>query len=70
MNRLDKYGWPDIWHPDKDSWFVGVWHTNFDLLCVRRCETEEEAEKWLSPEGHSFLEAIDKAEKLLKTLST
>ena len=63
MNRLDKYGWCDIWYPVKDHWYVGIWHNNFDLLCVKWCTTEEEAEKYLSPMGKSLLDAIDKAEK-------
>ena len=70
MNRLDKYGWPDIWYPDKNCWYVGFWNTKFDLLCVKRVETLEDAELSLSPEGNTLLDAIDKAEKLLKTLST
>lgn len=37
---------------------VGVWTgPDGDLLCVRRCETAEEAERWLSPPGRIILDA-------------
>lgn len=35
-------------------WHAGVWTgPDRDLLCVKPCDTAEDAERWLSPGGHS-----------------
>jgi hypothetical protein len=65
---MDLMGWTDAWvlgrsriswHPwRRDSAHVGVWTgPHHDLLCVRHCETNEEAEAWLSPSGRTILGA-------------
>ena len=34
------------------GWFAGVWTgPQRDLICVKKCDTNQEAEIWLSPEG-------------------
>jgi hypothetical protein len=46
-------------------WHAGVWTgPGRDLLCVRRCATFVEADRWLSPAGWTPLEAIQRAAKL------
>jgi hypothetical protein len=38
-----------------DGWMVGVWTgEQGDLICVKRCETNAEAEKYLSPGAPTF----------------
>lgn len=47
--------------------FGGRWHAGVftgpqhDLICVKQCETNEEAERYLSPGAHSIAEAIEAA---------
>jgi hypothetical protein len=69
LNLIDKYEWTDIWHPDRDSWFVGSWDKRKDLCILKICETEEEAERYLSPEGKTLTKAILKAERKLLRLA-
>jgi len=74
-NQLHKHNWCDIWYAcpspsgidTPDRWCVGVWTgPQNDLICVKHCKTNEEAEKWLSPGGNDIFEAIEKSEKLLE----
>ena len=72
MNRMY---WQDVWflgynHPAaswrkftrRDSAYVGVWTgPQNDLICVRHCETNEEAERYLSPGGYTILHAALKS---------
>jgi hypothetical protein len=62
-------GFTHIWyaHPGpknfrwRDRWHAGVWTgPHADLLCVKKCDTKEEAEKWLSP-GSSTIDGAIKA---------
>jgi len=40
-------------------WHAGVWTgPQQDLVCVKHCETNEEAERWLSPGGWTPEEAV------------
>ncbi len=40
-------------------WHVGVWTgPEADLLSVRYCDTNAEAERWLSPGGRTILTAV------------
>ena len=59
---MHSFGWDAVWCPDStsflynllsgDRYIVGVWTgPDKDLLCLKRCETTEEAEWWLSPGG-------------------
>lgn len=47
--------------------FGGRWHAGVftgpqhDLICVKQCATNEEAERYLSPGAHSIAEAIETA---------
>ena len=50
-------GWREL-IPAKDGCLVGTWTgPDRDLLCVRECDTTEEAERWLSPAGRTILHA-------------
>jgi len=65
-------GWDAVWyaHPGKlwwalkwpGRWHVGTWTgPHGDLICVRRCDTREEAERYLSPSGKTIFSATIKA---------
>jgi hypothetical protein len=67
---MDRCGWDAVWFlggnglvPGWRFWqrrhcYVGTWTGPAgDLLCVRRCETADEAEHWLSPAGRTMLDA-------------
>lgn len=42
--------------------FAGVWTgPQQDLICVKHCETNEEANKWLSPRAYTIVGAVFKA---------
>lgn len=46
----------------RHRWHVGVWTgPHKDLLCVKYCDTVEEAETWLSPGGSTATVAAVKA---------
>lgn len=56
--------WRDLWRYLRwdGRWMVGVWTgPQRDLICVRHCDTNEEAERWLSPGSHTILGATLKA---------
>lgn len=62
---MDYMGWQDIWHPNPGQWFMGVWTgPQDDLLCIKKCRTREEANRFLSPEGKSIDDACIKAMKM------
>lgn len=70
---MRKYGWEAIWFPDATypgpraprRFYVGTWTgPDGDLLCVRPCETKEEAETALSPPGASVRDAALRAAAL------
>jgi len=45
-------------------WHVGFWTgPQLDLVCIKKCKTNEEADRYLSPGGRTILSAT------LKTLS-
>lgn len=53
----------------KGRWHCGVWTgPQNDLLCLIKCDTNEEGEKWLSPPGDTPLDAIAAAEIKIKSL--
>lgn len=68
---MERYGWRDIWFLGsnglrrgpfrfigREVCFVGVWTgPDRDLLCVKECATQEEAEQWLSPAGRTIAHA-------------
>jgi hypothetical protein len=70
---MHRMGWADIWyaHPGNfgmrhfrrryiwpGRWGVGVWTgPQNDLLCIKRCDTNEEAERCLSPLAPTALAA-------------
>jgi len=46
----------------RDACLVGTWTgPDNDLLCVRRCRTAEDAEKYLSPAGWTITDAAIRA---------
>lgn len=63
-------GFSDLWyaHPGPGSylsarsgprWHAGIWTgPERDLLCVKHCNTNAEAERWLSPGGWTPEEAV------------
>ena len=63
--------WNDIWyaHPGdfrtnlkQGRFHVGVWTgPQMDLICIRKANTNSEAEKYLSPGGRTILEATIKS---------
>ena len=61
---MKAYGWTDLWYIGDDllsrpSWLAGVWTgPDNDLICLQHCETNEEAEQYLSPAGWSIAEAL------------
>ena len=55
-------GFQELWSPGKGSWFAGVWTgPQFDLICVKKCKSNPEAEIWLSPSGKTPEEAVEHA---------
>ncbi len=84
---MEHYGWPDVWFLGSNGLrrgpfkfigpgvcFVGVWTgPDRDLLCVKECETRDEAEKNLSPAGwtiaHAAIRSWLKSVKPLRTKS-
>lgn len=71
---MDHFAWEAVWAPHSgyrakwrrhcfgSSWFVGTWTgPDRDLICVRDCDTSEEAERWLSPPGRTILHAALRA---------
>jgi hypothetical protein len=61
---MHKMGWTDIWYAHaeylmKSRWFVGLWTgEQNDLICIKRCNTNQEAEKYLSPAASSIFLAV------------
>jgi hypothetical protein len=76
---MSHYAW-EVWMPNTgqrrppwalfaDGFHVGTWTgPDGDLLCVRKCETAEEAERWLSPPAPTILLACLRALWRRKTL--
>lgn len=70
--------WTAIWyaHPGPltpeeagPRWHAGVWTgAEGDLLCVKRCETNEEAERYRSPGAGSIVGAVEAAAQALAAL--
>lgn len=69
---MHRFGWDTVWCPKSpnflrnilwgDRYIVGVWTgPDKDLLCLKKCETREEAERWLSPGGVTMGVAMLKA---------
>lgn len=56
---LEPLPWWQSWRAIScGSFLVGRWTgANGDLLCVKACETNKEAERWLSPPGYTILDA-------------
>jgi hypothetical protein len=68
---MEHCGWRDIWFLGSNGLrrgpfrfvgpgvcFVGVWTgPDRDLLCVKECQTSDEAERWLSPAGWTVAHA-------------
>jgi hypothetical protein len=76
---MHHFGWTDIWyaHPGGSfrrnfSWggrfHVGVWTgEQHDLICVKKCSTNEEAERLLSPGARTiWLAALRSAWRRLR----
>jgi hypothetical protein len=56
---MEYFGWDSLWHPNPGQWYVGIWTgPDRDLLCVKHCETAEEAEQCLSPQGECYEDAF------------
>jgi len=62
---MDCMGWTDVWyaHPGPwrtpKRWHAGIWTgPQLDLICVRRCDTNAEAERCLSPGASTILGAV------------
>lgn len=54
--------WDAIWCCGGTAWFAGTWTgPQRDLICLKVCDTNKEANEWLSPEGITPEEAIKKA---------
>jgi hypothetical protein len=80
--KMAFYGFTNIWYsnpwpigssPTHDTpgqrWFAGVWTgPENDMLCLKICATNEEAEQWLSPAGYDLRDAIELAIKKLEDL--
>lgn len=67
---MHQYGFTDAWyaHPGEghyhqdDTWHIGFWTgPGNDLICVKRCDTKEEAEEYLSPGASTPFKALKKA---------
>jgi len=69
---MHKYNWTDIWYAHPGPWIspinlrkrycVGIWTgRDNDLLCLKKCKTNPEAEIWLSPAGSLIITALIKA---------
>lgn len=68
---MRRYAWDSIWCCSgvrllndlrRGVFYVGEWTgPDRDLICVKRCETSEEANRWLSPRGRTPLIAAVKA---------
>lgn len=76
-----KYGWSQVFYANpwtkgdtpkkdwKERWMVGVLTgPDLDLICLKRCHTKEEAERYLSPGGDDIIDATINAIKKLKKL--
>ena len=51
-------------------WACGVWTgPQNDLLCLKECDTNEEANEWLSPMGYTPKAAALKARKKMREFS-
>jgi hypothetical protein len=61
-------GWPS-WsygHKGLRRFFAGTWTgPQLDLICVKECDTNEVANRWMSPEGKTPEDAIEFALRLL-----
>ena len=62
---MHRMGWTDIWyaHPGPmkphHDWYAGIWTgPQHDLICVRRCDNNEDAEFCLSPGADTILGAV------------
>lgn len=55
--------WDAIWYADRGPRLAGLWHVGTwtgperDLVCIRRCATNEEARLALSPSSRTLLGA-------------
>lgn len=68
---MERHGWNAVWFLGSNglrrgllrfigpaTCYVGVWTgPALDLLCVKECETNQDAEMWLSPPGWTILHA-------------
>lgn len=53
---FDEAGFDSLWFCG--GWFAGIWTgPQHDLICVKKCSTNEEGDIWLSPEGKTPEEA-------------
>ena len=82
FKKMAFYGFTNIWYsnpwplgssPNYDRpgqrWFAGVWTgPQNDMLCLKICPTNEEAETWLSPAGYDLRDAVELAIKRLEFL--
>jgi hypothetical protein len=63
-DKFHANGWQDIWCPNPPAivgycWILGVWTgPQHDLLCLKKCVSNKEANEWLSPEGNSIVDAL------------
>ncbi len=74
------HGWHDAWFPlagesskhgfERNACYVGIWTgPQLDLICVKRCNTNEEANRFLSPPGRTMLDAAIRAAIVLRSRS-
>ena len=66
---MEHHDWDSIWHPYHTIWFVGTWTgPDGDMLCLKRCDTQEEAERFMSPGSNTIESAIRMAMNKLQVL--
>lgn len=77
-DRFQELGWGDLWCPGSGPeckakgavWFAGVWTgPQHDLICLKKCDTNEEANIWLSPSGRTPEEAVQHGIEKWKALA-
>ena len=74
-DKMHGNNWDSLiyFHPGEirmlDRWVAGTMTgKDNDLVCVKKCNTREDGERYLSPQGNTALEAIDKSIALLQAL--
>ncbi len=68
VEMMHQAGFADIWYAypgllmSENCWHAGIWTgPQNDLLCVKKCDTNDEANRYLSPGANSPYEAVAQA---------